>query len=206
MNPKVDTYLTAGCGRCPLGNTPECKVNDWQEELRALRTIVLECGLDEDLKWGQPCYTFQGNNTIIVTALKEHAVISFFKGVLLKDANGILSKPGENTQLGRVIRFKNVREIVAIRDILKAYIYEAIEAERSGMKVEFNKNPEPIPQELQNKFDQNPAFKTAFFVLTPGRARGYVLHFSAPKQSKTRVERIEKCLSQIMIGNGLNDR
>lgn len=205
MNPKVDVYFTAGCGRCPLGNTPECKVNNWREELEQLRLILLESELTEELKWGVPCYTFQNNNVIVIGAFKESCTISFFKGALLKDAEKILSKPGENTQAGRVVRFTDVREIIKMKSILKSYISEAVEVEKSGLKVEFKKNPEPVPEEFQIKLDENPDLKTAFQALTPGRQRAYILHFSAPKQSKTRSARIERCLSQILMGKGLND-
>lgn len=205
MNPKVDIYFNAGCGRCPLGNTPQCKVHNWQEELEQLRMIILDCGLTEELKWGVPCYTFQNSNILLLGAFKENCVLSFLKGALLKDADGILSKPGENTQAGRVIRFTNVQEIVEIESILKAYIYEAIEVEKAGLKVEFKQNPEPVPEELQNKLDEIPALKSAFEALTPGRQRGYILYFSAPKQSKTRESRVERCMQQILNGRGLND-
>ena len=137
MNPKVDVYFTAGCGRCPLGNTPQCKVNNWREELEKLREIVLDCGLNEELKWGVPVYTFQKSNIVLMSAFNENCVISFFKGALLKDAAGILKKPGENTQAGRVIRFANAREIVEAEAILKAYIHEAVEVEKAGLKVHF---------------------------------------------------------------------
>lgn len=206
MNSKVDIYLSAGCGRCPLGNTPECKVNDWQEELRALRQIVLDCGLDEELKWGVPVYTLRKNNIVTISALKHACVLSFFKGALLKDANGILTKPGENSQAGRVIRFANVREIAEKEEILKAYIHEAVEIEKAGLKVDLKTNPEPVPEELQKKLDENPEFSAAFRSLTPGRQRGYILHFSQPKQATTRAARIEKLMPQILIGKGLNDR
>lgn len=205
MNPKVDLYLADGCGRCSLYRTPECKVHNWETELRTLRAIVLECGLVEDLKWGQPCYTFEGKNILIIAAFKNLAFISFFNGSLLKDEKGILTKPGENTQSGRMIRFTDAREITALKDVLKTYIFEAINAEKAGLKIEILKNPELLPDELQAKFDENPDFQSAFFALTPGRQRGYILHFSQPKQSKTRVERIEKYLPQIMIGKGFND-
>lgn len=204
-NPKVDIYFNAGCGRCPLGNTPQCKVHNWQEELETLRQIVLDCGLTEELKWGVPCYTFQENNVILLGAFKEDCVISFPKGSLLKDTNGILTKPGQNTQAGRVIRFTNVQQIVELETILKEYIYEAIEVEKAGLKVEFTKNPEPIPEELQKKLDNNPDLKTAFYSLTPGRQRGYIIYFSQPKQSQTRESRIERYIQQILIGKGLND-
>lgn len=205
MNPKVDKYLIDGCMRCPLGATPDCKVNNWPEELEKLRMIVLDCGLTEELKWGVPCYTFQKSNVLIISAFKEYCSLSFFKGALLKDAHRILEKPGENTQAGRLVKFTNVKQIVEIEPVLKEYIYEAVEAEKAGLKVNTKKNPEPIPEELQNKFEDIPALKTAFDALTPGRQRAYILHFSAPKQSKTRVSRIEKCMEKILAGKGLND-
>lgn len=191
--------------RCPLGATPDCKVNNWPEELEKLRMIVLDCGLTEELKWGVPCYTFQKSNVLIISAFKEYCSLSFFKGALLKDAHRILEKPGENTQAGRLVKFTNVKQIVEIEPVLKEYIYEAVEAEKAGLKVNTKKNPEPIPEELQNKFEDIPALKTAFDALTPGRQRAYILHFSAPKQSKTRVSRIEKCMEKILAGKGLND-
>ncbi len=191
MNPKVDGYLR--------------KSKKWREEVEKLRMIILDCGLTEELKWGKPCYTFQKSNIVIVQGFKEFCALLFCKGALLNDANGILKKPGENTQAARRIPFTNVREIVEMEPILKTYIHEAIEAEKAGLKVNFKKNPEPIPEELQNKLDEIPALKTAFDALTPGRQRAYILYFSAPKQSKTRESRIEKCMQQILNGKGLND-
>jgi uncharacterized protein YdeI (YjbR/CyaY-like superfamily) len=191
MNPKVDEYLS--------------KAKRWQEEMEKLRMIILDCQLNEELKWRIPCYTFQKNNIVMIQGFKEYCALGFFKGALLNDANGILIKPGENTQTGRQIRFNNVREIVEMEPILKAYIYEAIEVEKAGLKVNFKKNPEPIPEEFQNKLDEIPALKTAFYALTPGRQRAYILYFSAPKQSKTRESRVEKCMQQILNGKGLND-
>lgn len=206
MNPKVDAYLAVGCGRCPLMNTPECKVHNWTEELETLREIVLECGLTEELKWSVPCYTFEGNNIAIVSAFKEYCAISFFKGVLLKDGNGILSKQGENSQSGRLVKFTDVRQIIEKESILKEYIREAVEIEKAGLKVEYkNVSEYEIPDELQNKLNQNEAFKNAFNALTPGRQKGYILHFSQPKQSKTRESRIEKSMPRIFLGKGLNE-
>jgi len=175
--------------------------------LEKLRMIILDCQLTEELKWGVPCYTFQKSNIVLINGFKEYCALLFFKGALLNDANGILNKIGENTQAGRQIRFTNVREIVEMETILKAYIYEAIEVEKAGLKVNFKKNTELIfPEEFQNKLDENPALKTAFDALTPGRQRAYNLYFSAPKQSKTRESRIEKCMQQILNGKGLNDQ
>ena len=189
MNPKVDGFLR--------------RAKKWQEEMKKLRRISLGCGLTEELKWGKPCYTFQNSNIVIIQGFKEYCALMFFKGALLSDPNGILKEFG--WQAARWIPFTNVREIVEMEPILKAYINEAIEAEKAGLKVNFKKNPEPIPEEFQNKLDKIPALKTAFEALTPGRQRGYILYFSAPKQSKTRESRVEKCMQPILNGKGLND-
>jgi uncharacterized protein YdeI (YjbR/CyaY-like superfamily) len=191
MNPKVDGYLR--------------KAKKWQEEMEKLRMIILACGLTEELKWGKPCYTFQKSNIVILQGFKEFCALLFAKGALLNDPNSILEKPGENTQAARRIPFTNVREIVEMEPVLKAYINEAIEKEKAGLKVDFKKNPEPIPEEFQNRLDEVPALKTAFDALTPGRQRAYILYFSAPKQSKTREARVEKCMQQILNRKGLND-
>ncbi len=192
MNPKVDVYLR--------------KAKKWQQEMAKLRMLMLDCQLTEELKWGKPCYTFQKSNIVVMVGFKEYCALIFCKGALLNDANGILIKPGENTQAGRQIRFTNVREIVELETILKAYIYEAIEVEKAGLQVNFKKNTELIfPEEFQNKLDEIPALKTAFDALTPGRQRAYHLYFSAPKQSKTRESRVEKCMQQILNGKGLDD-
>ena len=207
MNPKVDVYFTAGCGRCPLVNTPECKVHNWDTELETLRKIVLDCGLEEELKWSIPCYTFQKNNIILLSAFNEYCALSFFKGALLNDTNSILIQQTENTQATRQIRFTDVREIIEMESIIKAYIYEAVEVEKAGLKVEFKKTSEfKMPEEFQNKLAKIPALKAAFEALTPGRQRAYILYFSQPKQTKTRESRIERCMRQILIGKGLNDR
>src|SRR6266540_2790756 len=193
MNPKVDEYLR--------------KTKKWQEEFEKLRMIILDCGLTEELKWGCPCYTFEKSNIVLIHGFKEYCALLFFKGALLKDANGILIQQTENVQAARQIRFTNVREIVEMEPILKAYIYEAIEVEKAGLKVNFKKTSEfKIPEEFQKKLDEIPALKKAFDALTPGRQRGYILYFSAPKQSKTRESRIEKCMQQILNGKGLNDQ
>ena len=189
MNPKVDGYLR--------------KAKKWQEEMTKLRRISLDCGLTEELKWGKPCYTFQTSDIVIIQGFKEFCALLFCKGALLKDPNGILKKFG--WQAARRIPFSNVGEIVEMEPILKVYIHEAIEAEKAGLKVNYKKNPEPIPEELQNKLDEIPALKTTFDALTPGRQRGYILYFSAAKQSKTRASRVKKCMPQILKGKGLND-
>jgi uncharacterized protein YdeI (YjbR/CyaY-like superfamily) len=193
MNPKVDVYLS--------------NAKKWRKESEKLRMIILDCQLTEELKWGKPCYTFQKNNIVIILPLKEYCTLLFCKGALLNDANGILIKPTENTQAARQIRLTNVREIVEMETILKAYIYEAIEVEKAGLKVNYKKTSEfIIPEELHKKLDEIPALKTAFDALTPGRQRAYILYFSAPKQSKTRESRVEKCMQQILNGKGLNDQ
>ena len=193
MNPKVDVFLS--------------KAKKWQEEFEKLRMIILDCQLTEEFKWGKPCYTFQESNIVLIHGFKEYCALLFFKGALLNDANGILITQTENTQAARQIRFTNVREIVEMETILKAYIYEAIEVEKAGLKVDYKKTTEfNIPEEFQNKLDEIPTLKTAFDALTPGRQRAYILYFSAPKQSKTRESRIEKYMLQILNGKGLNDR
>jgi uncharacterized protein YdeI (YjbR/CyaY-like superfamily) len=192
MNPKVDVYLT--------------NAKKWQNEMKTLRKIILECQLTEELKWGKPSYTFQKKNVVIIIALKEQCALMFCKGALLKDADRILTKPGENTQAGRWVKFTSVREIGKIEPILKSYIHEAIQAEKSGLEVIYKKTADfKIPEEFQNKLDEIPALKTAFAGLTPGRQRGYLLYFAAPKQSKTRASRVEKCMQQILNRKGLND-
>jgi uncharacterized protein YdeI (YjbR/CyaY-like superfamily) len=192
MNPKVDFYFS--------------KANKWQEELAKLRTIILDCQLTEELKWGVPCYTFQKSNIVLIHVFNEYCALLFVKGALLKDTNGILIQQTENVQAARQIRFTNVREIVEMEPILKAYICEAIEAEKAGLKVSFKKTSEfMIPEEFQDKLDENAALKTAFDALTPGRQRAYILYFSAAKQSKTRQSRVEKCMGRILNGKGLDD-
>lgn len=182
------------------------KSKKWQEEFKKLRKISLASGLTEEFKWGKPCYTFQKSNIFLIHGFKEYCALLFFKGALLKDTKGILISQTDNTQATRQIRFTNIREIVDMEPILKAYIHEAIEVEKAGLKVDFKKTKEyAIPDEFQKKLDSNPALKTAFEALTPGRQRAYILHFSAPKQSKTRESRIEKYMQQILDGKGLND-
>jgi uncharacterized protein YdeI (YjbR/CyaY-like superfamily) len=192
INPRVDAYLR--------------KTTKWREEIEKLRAILLGHPLTEELKWGKPCYTFQKSNVNIIIPLKESCALMFCKGALLKDAKRILTKPGENTQAGRWIKFTSAREIAGVKTVLKAYILEAIEAEKAGLKVKYKKSSEfIIPPELQTKLDAIPALKTAFAALTPGRQRAYLLYFSAAKQSQTRESRIEKWKPQILKGKGLND-
>lgn len=191
-NPRVDFYFS--------------KAEKWKKELAKLRTIVLSCQLAEELKWGVPCYTLQKSNIVLIHVFKEYCALLFFKGVLLKDTKGILVQQTKNVQATRQIRFTNVQEIVKMEPILKAYIDEAIEVEKSGLKVDFKKTTEfNIPKEFQIRLDEMPALKEAFGALTPGRQRAYILYFSAPKLSKTREARVEKCTDQILDGMGLND-
>lgn len=204
-NPNIDAYLIDGCGRCDLYKTPQCKVNQWREELILLREIILESELQEDYKWSQPCYTYQGQNVLMLTALKEYAVLSFFKGTLLKDSGRLLFAPGKHSQAVRQFRFTNTKQITEASALIMAYIQEAIEIEKAGKKVEFKKSPEDLPEELHQKFDLDAEFMKAFYALTPGRQRGYILLFSQPKQSKTRSARIDKYYDQIMLGKGIHD-
>ncbi|GGI13479.1 YdeI/OmpD-associated family protein [Gottfriedia solisilvae] len=192
LNPKVDAFLS--------------KTKNWQEEFENLRKIVLDCDLTEEFKWMHPCYTFEDKNIVLIHGFKEYCALLFHKGALLKDEKGILIQQTENVQSARQIRFTNVQQIIDMEEILKAYIYEAIEVEKSGLEVEFKKNTEYIvPEEFQMKLDEMPELKTAFEELTPGRQRAYLLYFAAPKQSKTRVSRVEKYIPQILDGKGLKD-
>jgi len=192
MNPKVDFFFN--------------KAEKWQAEYEKLRMIILDCGLTEELKWGVPCYTFQKSNIVLIHGFKDYCAILFIKGSLLQDPQGILIQQTENVQAGRQVRFTSIHEIVELEPVLKAYVFEAVEVEKAGLEVSFKKHTEyTIPEELQQKFDEIPALKTAFEALTPGRQRGYMLHFSSPKQSKTRESRVEKYMQHILNGKGLDD-
>src|SRR3974390_1219278 len=191
-NPKADFFFS--------------KSTKWQKELAKLRAIILDCGLTEELKWGSPCYAFQKRNIVLIHVFKEYCALLFFKGALLKDPKGILIQQTEHVQAARQIRFTNLREIAKMEPALKAYVREAIEVEKAGLKVDYKKTSEfKIPEEFQTKLGASPALKTAFRALTPGRQRAYILYFSAAKQSKTRQSRVEKCMQQILNGKGLND-
>lgn len=205
LNPLVDKYLVDGCMRCKYGGTPQCKVNSWREELELLRQLVLETGLKEEIKWGAPVYTHKGKNIVAVAALKDSANIGFFKGVLLIDKHKILQQQG-NLQSDRIVRFTSTEEIERLKEVLKAYVSEAIEVEESGKKVEFKKNPEPTPDELLQALEEDASFKRAFYALTPGRQRSYNLFISQPKQEKTRLSRVEKCKPKIFEGKGWNEQ
>ena len=192
MNPEVDKFI----GRA----------EKWQEEYKKLREIVLGCELTEDLKWGVPCYTLENKNVVLIHGFKEYCAYLFVKGALLQDANGILIQQTENVQSARQVRFANLQEIIDLEPVLKAYIFEAIEVEKAGLKVEMKKTEEyDVPEEFQQKLDADPALKAAFEALTPGRQRAYLYYFSSAKQSKTRDARIEKYMPQILDGKGLND-
>lgn len=205
MNSKVDKYLQSGCGRCEYYQTPQCKAVRFNKELNVLRNIVLKEKLSEEFKWSQPCYTYEGANICIVSAYRDFVVVAFFKGALLKDTNKILVAPGKNSQASRQLRFTSVEEIVQHEDIIRAYLNEAILLEKKGAKIEFKNELEPIPDELQTIFKSNPDFRKAFFSLTKGRQRGYVLYFSQAKQSQTRINRIKKYIPTIMNGLGIHD-
>ena len=192
MNPKVDFFFT--------------KATKWQDELEQLRKIALDCQLNEELKWGCPCYTFQGSNIVLIHAFKEYCAFLFFKGALLKDPDHILIRQTENVQAARQVRFTNLQEIKKLEPALKAYIFEAVEIEEAGLKVPLKKATEfAIAEEFQVQLDKLPKLKKAFYALTPGRQRAYLLHFSQPKQSKTRASRVEQAIPQILDGKGLND-
>jgi uncharacterized protein YdeI (YjbR/CyaY-like superfamily) len=182
------------------------KGKKWQREFAELRKIVLDCDLTEEMKWGWPCFTLEKKNVVLTHGFKEYCALMFFKGALLKDAKGILVQPSENMQATRQIRFTSVQEIVKMKPIVKAYVQEAIAAEKAGLKVKFKKTADfKVAEEFQTKMDKIPALKTAFHALTPGRQRGYLLHFAAAKQSETRAARVEKWMPHILKGKGLND-
>lgn len=206
FNPQVDEYLAIGCGRCSLFNTPQCKVHTWTEELEELRGIVLQSELIEERKWGVPCYTYNKANILIISAFKEYCSISFFKGSLLDDPAGILEKAGENSNVARLIKFRSMAEVERVRVVLPAYIQQAIELEKAGVKIKSTAvTAADYPAELHEIFEENPLFKAAFSALSQGRQRGYLLHFNQAKQSGTRRARILKYLPLIMEGKGLHD-
>lgn len=191
MNPKVDDYLL--------------RITAWQAELTLLRNILLECGLTEELKWGIPCYVFESSNIILLQNFKAYCAIGFLKGALLQDTKGLLKKLGEHTQGGRVLPFINSKEIVKQKALIKSYIFEAIELEKAGLKIEVSATTIEVPEELEQQFKKTPAFKKAFYQLTPGKQRAYLIHFTGAKQSATRTSRIEKYTPQILCGKGFYD-
>ncbi|SHM80216.1 Uncharacterized conserved protein YdeI, YjbR/CyaY-like superfamily, DUF1801 family [Chitinophaga jiangningensis] len=192
MNPKVDAFID--------------RADKWQKEFETLRSIMLDCPLEEELKWGQPCYAYNGKNVVLIHGFKDYCAILFHKGSLMADPEGILIQQTENVQAARQIRFTSLKEIVKLKAVIKAYIYEAIEIEKAGLEVKFKKVKEyPVPEEFQQKLDTTPGLKKAFEALTPGRQRGYLLYFAAAKQAKTREQRVEKYLDAILEGKGLDD-
>lgn len=205
--PEVDAYFLEGCGRCPLGGTPQCKVHNWTEELKFLRRLVLECGLVEERKWGVPCYTHKGANVIMIYAFKGNCGLSFLKGALLGDRHKILENPGENSQAGRLARFTDVKRIAELASILKEYIFEAVEVENAGLKVKTKSIGQyEVPEEFQRRLDSEPELREAYEGLTPGRRKGYLLYFSGSKNPKTREARIEKYIPKILKGLGFHDK
>lgn len=206
INPAIADFFDVGCGRCPLVGTPKCKVKTWNAELRALRDIILKIDVTEERKWGVPCYTNNGKNIVLLSALKESATISFLKGSLIDDVHGVLMAPGKNSQSARYMKFTSVQEIKKAKPIIIDYIQQALEIEKTGKKVVFKKDDDPIPEELSESFAKQPSLKTAFYALTPGRRRGYLLYFNQAKQSATRESRIQKCIPNIMKGKGLQDK
>jgi uncharacterized protein YdeI (YjbR/CyaY-like superfamily) len=202
----AETFFHNGCGRCPLGGTPDCKVHAWTQPLLRLRYLLLDSGLTETLKWGVACYTHQGKNVILLGAFKDTCMISFLRGALLSDQEKILELPGEHSNAGRIIRFRSAQEVAALEDTLRAYIQEAIVIEEQGLKVPSKSVDQyPMPEELTEKFAEFSGLETAFRALTPGRQKGYLIFFSQPKQSATRHARILKCAGKILEGKGLND-
>ena len=192
MNPKVGFYFD--------------KAKKWQAEIEKMRDMALDCSLTEELKWGVPCYTIGKSNIVLIHTFKDYCAFLFFKGALMKDVKGLLVQQTENVQAARQLRFSSMQDLIELESVIKAYILEAIDIEKSGLKVEMKKPTEfKVAEEFQSKLDVMPALKTAFEALSPGRQRGYLLHFSAPKQSKTREARVEKYIPQILSGKGLDD-
>lgn len=207
MTRSAEDYFNVGCGRCALGGTPSCKVNKWAAELRLLREIVSSTTLEETCKWGVPCYTFGGKNVVMIVAFKEYCALSFFKGSLLADPEHLLSLAGENSQVAKLAKFTSAHQIADVAGHLRAYLFEAIEVERSGLKVASRPISEVLlPIELQQKMDELPSLKHAFAALTPGRQRSHIIQISSAKQASTRMARAEKCIPLIMQGKGWLER
>jgi uncharacterized protein YdeI (YjbR/CyaY-like superfamily) len=202
----ADSWLVDGCGRCDHYQTPQCKVLLWTEPLRALRALLLASGLKEEMKWGSPAYTLDGKNVVILGALRDCCTLGFFKGALLPNEAGALKAPGPNSQAARQLEFRTLGEVQGQEALIRATIAAAIEVERSGAKVEFARNPEPVPEELQAVLDADPALQAAFDALTPGRRRSHILHVSGAKQAKSRADRAARCAEKIREGKGFLDR
>jgi uncharacterized protein YdeI (YjbR/CyaY-like superfamily) len=201
----IDQYLTEGCGRCKYFQTSQCKVHRWAEELLILRSIVLHAGLKEELKWSMPCYTIDGKNILIIAAFKDYCSVSFFKGSLLKDTNKLLATPNETSNAGRQFKFTDTKQIIKFEKVILQYIKEAIVIEQSGAKIPKPKSEKEIIVELKHEFQNTPGFESAFYKLTPGRQRGYLLYFSDAKQTATRTSRIQKYITKILDGKGFHD-
>jgi uncharacterized protein YdeI (YjbR/CyaY-like superfamily) len=205
-NPVVDSYFEDGCGRCPLGGTPECKVHRWSDIMRYLRMLLIDCGLTETLKWGVACYMHQKSNVLVLGVTKDSCSLGFFKGSLLSNFDGALAKPGDDSQATRQLKFTSLREAQQQEDAIKTHVFEAIEIEKAGLKVQFKTIEETVfPEELLEAFRNDPKLEKAFRALTPGRQKGYIIHFKQPKQVATRHQRIVKATPMIMQGKGMND-
>lgn len=206
MNQAVDEYLIKGCGRCPRGGTPACSVVRWRGILQEMRRIMLDTGLTEERKWGVPCYTADGKNVILIGSFLDYVVISFLKGGLMSDPHNVLQKSGPNSHIGRIIRFTDIEALLNMESVIHEYVREAVEVERKGLTLEREAVPESVPDELQRFFEDDPSFEAAFYALTPGRQRGYLIHIGQAKGSETRIRRIEKHIDRIFAGLGMHDR
>lgn len=205
-NTSVDSYLQDGCGRCDLFRTPECKVHLWTDALKALREILRDSALEETMKWGSPCYTFQGTNVILLTSLRRLCGISFLRGAAMRDEHGLLEKPGPNSRYARYMPFTDAAQVAEREPEIRAYIEEAIGLVRDGVRVDVGAETEPMPDELAERLDADEELRAAYERLTPGRQRSHILHVSGAKQSATRERRVEKCAGKILAGKGFNER
>lgn len=206
MNQAVDEYLLKGCGRCPRGGTPACSVNRWRGILQEMRRIMLDTGLTEERKWGVPCYTADGKNVILIGSFLDYVVISFLKGGLMSDPHNVLQKSGPNSHIGRIIRFTDIEALLNMESVIHEYVREAVEVERKGLTLEREAVPESVPDELQRFFEDDPSFEAAFYALTPGRQRGYLIHIGQAKNSETGERRIVKHFDRIFAGLGMHDK
>ncbi len=204
-SPQIDQFLLEGCMRCSLGATPACKVHRWTAILEFLRQLILETELQEERKWGVPTYTINGKNVVMLGVFKDSCVLSFIKGQFLPDPKGLLALPGPNSREGRILRFTQLNQATGLENEIRHFLQEAIQVERSGKKAAASSSRQLLPEELLQKFAEHPGLETAFFALTPGRQRGYLIHFSGAKQSPTRLSRIEKCIPKIFSGKGMMD-
>jgi len=206
LQTNADAYFKEGCGRCDRFQTPDCKVHRWAEPLKALRALMLETDLVEDMKWGSPCYTLEGKNVVMLTSFNDYCALSFFKGAALKDEGGLLESPGESSRFVRFLKFTSLAEVKKHKKDALRFIEEATELERSGVKVEAPPASEPMPEELEKRLNGDAKLKKAFFALTPGRQRSHILYVSGAKGSEARVRRAEKCAEKIFAGKGFNER